>query len=194
MDSKRIRLRYPATCARCGIKLVKGDDAWWSAQAHAVTCVACAAEPNTAPTDDATIPVPSPSAVVRGVAGSSAQAEYERRHQRDRDRIERQWGRLAGVVEFLRDEPRTTTAWAKGAQGERSVAHRLNTLEVNGAVLMHDRKDPHSRGSIDHLAVATSGVWVIDAKNLSGTVEFATKAAGSHPTDASTWEGMIGPS
>jgi hypothetical protein len=170
MDSKRIRLRYPATCARCGTELAKGEEAWWSAQAHAVTCfacIACAAEPNTVPTKDATASPPSQSTV----ADRSAQAEYERRHQRDRDRVERQWGRLAGVVEFLRDEPQTTTAWAKGAQGERRVTRRLDTLEVNGAVLMHDRKDPHSRGNIDHLAIATSGVWVIDAKNLSGTVE-----------------------
>ena len=42
---------------------------------------------------------------------------------------------------------------------------------------MHDRKDPHSAGNIDHLAVATSGVWVIDAKNLSGTVEFRNKGS-----------------
>jgi hypothetical protein len=176
MDSKRIRLRYPATCARCGAGLAKGEQAWWTAQDHAVTCIACAEEPTTVPTNDSDVP-PSPVTITRGVAGGSAQREYERRHQHDRDRVAHQWGRLAGVVEFLRDEPQTTTAWAKGAQGERWVAHRLDTLEVNGVVLMHDRKDPASRGNIDHLAVASSGVWVIDAKNLSGIVEVRNKGS-----------------
>jgi hypothetical protein len=115
------------------------------------------------------------------VAGGSAQREYERRHQHDHDRIAQQWGRLAGVVEVLRDEPQTTTAWAEGAQGERRVACQLDTLELNGIVLRHDRKDPASRGNIDHPAVATAGVWVIDAKNLSGIVDFRNKGTWLKP-------------
>jgi hypothetical protein len=171
-----MRLRYPGTCARCGAELAKGEEAWWTAQDHAVTCLACLAEPNTMPTNDTDV-LRSPATVARGVAGASAQREYECRHQHDRDRIAQHWGRLASVVEFLRDEPQTTTAWAKGAQGERRVARRLDTLELNGIVLMHDRKDPASRGNIDHLAVATSGVWVIDAKNLAGNVEVRNKGS-----------------
>jgi hypothetical protein len=52
---------------------------------------------------------------------------------------------------------------------------RLNTLEVNGVALLHDRKVPGTRANIDHLAVAPSGVWVVDAKNLSGKVEQRNK-------------------
>ena len=38
-------------------------------------------------------------------------------------------------------------------------------------MVLHDRKVPGTRGNIDHLVVAPSGVWVIDAKNYSGKVE-----------------------
>ncbi len=39
------------------------------------------------------------------------------------------------------------------------------------AVLLHDRRVPGTRGNIDHLAVAPSGVWVIDTKHYTGKVE-----------------------
>lgn len=38
-------------------------------------------------------------------------------------------------------------------------------------MFLHDRKVPRSRGNIDHIAIAASGVWVIDAKNYKGRVE-----------------------
>jgi hypothetical protein len=38
-------------------------------------------------------------------------------------------------------------------------------------VLLHDRKVPKTRGNIDHLAIASSGVWIIDAKKYAGKVE-----------------------
>jgi len=39
------------------------------------------------------------------------------------------------------------------------------------AVLINDRKVPGTRANIDHLVVAATGVWVIDAKNYRGRVE-----------------------
>lgn len=39
------------------------------------------------------------------------------------------------------------------------------------AVVLHDRRVPGTRGNIDHLVVASSGVWVVDAKNYAGKVE-----------------------
>lgn len=38
-------------------------------------------------------------------------------------------------------------------------------------MLLHDRKVPGTRGNIDHIVVAASGVWVIDAKAYDGRVE-----------------------
>ncbi|MDQ6613442.1 MAG: NERD domain-containing protein, partial [Actinomycetota bacterium] len=38
-------------------------------------------------------------------------------------------------------------------------------------MLLHDRKVRGTRGNIDHLAIASSGLRVIDAKNYAGMVE-----------------------
>jgi hypothetical protein len=106
-----------------------------------------------------------------GEAGASARREYERRHQRREERIDQRWGRLAGVVRFLSDDPQSTQAWAKGSEGEQRLGEHLVRALGDRAVLLHDRKVPGTRGNIDHLAIASSGVWVIDAKNFSGQVE-----------------------
>jgi hypothetical protein len=112
-----------------------------------------------------------PSAILTGVPGASARREYERRHQKREARIERRWGPLAWLVKFLSDDPRSTVAWAKGSEGERFLAARLQKLLGDRAVLLHDRKRPRAQGNIDHIAVAASGVWVIDTKKYKGRVE-----------------------
>jgi hypothetical protein len=62
-------------------------------------------------------------------------------------------------------------AWARGAEGEERIARRLaKLLGSNGVILLHDRRLPGSRTNIDHIAVAPSGVWVIDAKRYKGKV------------------------
>ena len=106
-----------------------------------------------------------------GVAGASAQATFERLHARRAQRIEERWGRLAGVVKFLTEDPRSTRAWARGSAGERLLAEQLGRRIGNRAILLHDRRVPGTRGNIDHLAVAPSGVWIIDTKYYVGKVE-----------------------
>jgi hypothetical protein len=100
-----------------------------------------------------------------GQAGWSARREYEKRHERREQQIEKRWGPLAGVVKFLSDDPQSIKAWAKGSKGERQLADRLLREVGDRAVLLHDRKVPRTRGNIDHIAIAASGVWVIDAKD-----------------------------
>jgi hypothetical protein len=114
---------------------------------------------------------PSPVPPHSGQPGTSAQREYERRHKRREAKIDQQWGRLAGVIKFLSDDPQSTRAWAKGSEGERRLAESLAKRVGDRAVLLHDRKVPKTRANIDHLAVAASGVWVIDAKTYKGLVE-----------------------
>lgn len=70
----------------------------------------------------------------------------------------------------MTDEPASTTAWARGAAGERKVGAVLDTLRGSGAVVLHDRRIPGSRANIDHVVVARSGVWVIDTKRYRGQV------------------------
>ena len=86
-------------------------------------------------------------------------------------RIDARFGRFAGVVKFLTDDPQSITAWAKGSAGERLLAASLEKNLGKHAIILNDRRVPKTRGNIDHLVIAPSGVWVIDAKNYSGHVE-----------------------
>jgi hypothetical protein len=115
-----------------------------------------------------------PSSVLdTGRAGISAMKEYERRHANDQLKIEEKWGtgRIGKVAKFLADEPQTTKAWAKGADGERRVSHHLRRDLGDRAIMLDDRKVPGTRGNVDHIVVAASGIWVIDAKSYKGRVE-----------------------
>jgi hypothetical protein len=178
MAAKLIRLRYAGTCSRCAFELPKGTKAWWDTQERTITCVACqpAVDGGTvqATTPDPTVEDPLPEApapLAIGAAGGSTLQEYEKRHQRREQRIDQRWGRLAGVVKFLSDDPQSTRAWAKGSEGERRLAAYLFRALGDRVVLLNDRKVPGTRGNIDLLAIAGSGVWVIDAKNYKGMVE-----------------------
>jgi hypothetical protein len=81
------------------------------------------------------------------------------------------WGRLAWIAKFLSDDPQSITAWKKGSSGEERVARQLKREVADIAVLLHDRQIPGSRANIDHLAIASSGVWIIDTKHYAGRVE-----------------------
>lgn len=115
--------------------------------------------------------MPEVPGVRTGVAGQSALEEYQRRHEKREARIDAKFGRLAGVVKFLTDDPQSITAWKKGSVGERKLAASLQENLGDRAVLLHDRTVPRTRGNIDHIVVASSGVWVVDAKNYSGLVQ-----------------------
>jgi hypothetical protein len=106
-----------------------------------------------------------------GVAGQSALQEFERRHEARAARIDAKFGRLAGVVKFLSDDPQSITAWKKGSVGERKLAASLEQSLGDRAILLHDRRVPKTKGNIDLLLVAGSGVWVVDAKNYAGLVQ-----------------------
>jgi hypothetical protein len=67
----------------------------------------------------------------------------------------------------------------KGSAGERALEALLNDRLADTAVVLHDRRIRGRRTNIDHLVIASSGVWVIDAKNYSGKIECR---------DLSTWD------
>lgn len=107
----------------------------------------------------------------RGTAGQSAQAKYERLHRKEQERLERTWGRLSGMAKALHNDPQSITAWRKGAKGERRVAGHLERLIGDRAVFLHDRRVPGTRGNVDLLIVAPSGIWIVDAKHYKGKVK-----------------------
>jgi hypothetical protein len=176
---KIMRLRYAGICSKCGLALPKGAKAEWDPATRTVTCLACVdagqlgadEQVEYGPYAPVGPSATAPLAPHPGDAGASALRKYERLHQRREEQIDAKWGRLAPVVKFLTDDPQSTTAWAKGSDGERRLAAHLQRVLGERAVLLHDRKVPKTRGNIDHLAIAASGVWVIDAKNYQGKVE-----------------------
>lgn len=157
---RRLRLRYAGTCLRCGKGLTKGTEALYDAATRTVRCVVCEAmlEPDAVLPDDS------------GVAGSSAQREYDRRHVAREERVRRRLGNTLGnVVLAITDDPQSTRAWARGAKGEQMLAEALQ--DVPDLRLLHDRRVPHTKGNIDHVLVSSAGVFVVDAKLYKGLIE-----------------------
>jgi hypothetical protein len=178
MTIKRMSIRRSDTCSVCSVELSAATTAWWDGDAKTVTCVSChdaqvAATPIVValPQPDGGRPAPETSRVRTGIAGQSALEEYQRRHEKRENRIDAKFGRLAGVVKFLTDDPQSITAWKKGSVGERKLAASLQESLGDRAVLLHDRRIPRTKGNIDHIVVASSGVWVVDAKNYTGLVQ-----------------------
>ena len=60
----------------------------------------------------------------------------------------------------------------KGAAGEYLMDLRLHRDLTNGEVILNDRQIPGGHGNIDHVVVASSGVWIIDSKSWTGRIEY----------------------
>jgi hypothetical protein len=183
--TKILALRRDDICSSCSAPLPAGTAAQWDSAAKAVTCLSCVEQG--APPSEPASPVEPPSqndvgtptattespTIDIGVPGASARKEYERRRAKREHQIEEKWGagRLGRFVKAISDDPQSTTAWSQGAKGEERVAEILHDRLGDHAVLLHDRKVPKTKGNIDHLAIASSGVWIIDAKRYKGKVE-----------------------
>ncbi|MGZ4531305.1 MAG: nuclease-related domain-containing protein [Mycobacteriaceae bacterium] len=102
------------------------------------------------------------------MAGASARREHERRKAKREARIRAAHPRIGGLVLALSDDPQSTTAWAVGARGEELLAKLLDGLVDEGVLTLHDRRIPGTQANIDHIAIAPSGVYLIDAKRYKG--------------------------
>jgi Nuclease-related domain len=111
-----------------------------------------------------------------GDAGRSARREYERKRQRrlqntsHRSRLARLIAAVFGPSAKEKRQLADEKHWATGAQGEAILAEFL-AKRCPDVPLLHDRRMPHSRANIDHIAVGASGVYVIDAKRYRGKIE-----------------------
>lgn len=173
MAARLIRLRYAAVCISCHADLEPRSRGWWDGDTKTVRCEGCA-------DGDERLPAPEepPAPIDPGSAGASAQRAYDRRRARADDHKADMTARhpiLGRIVAATMSEPQTTTAWAAGARGERQLGVHLDSLAEAGVIALHDRRIPGSRANIDHIAVAPSGVWVIDSKNYEGVVEVRDK-------------------
>lgn len=193
---KRMRLRYAGECRTCGIAVAQGEPAVYDKAARNVLCVACADAAAgggstgsragaTSPPDEVRAPGPvtpgtassanaDMGAVVAappvdpGVAGASARREFERRAAKREQRIRDKHPKLGGLILALTDDPQSTTAWRTGAAGEERLGGILDALADRGVRALHDRRIPRSRANIDHIAISSAGVFVIDAKRYRG--------------------------
>jgi hypothetical protein len=99
---------------------------------------------------------------------------HERRKAYREARTRADHPHIGGLIIALRDAPQHERAWLTGQIGEDAVAEALERRTAEGSViLLHDRRMPGSRANIDHVAVAPTGVYVIDAKAWTGSVKVA---------------------
>ncbi|MGD0197092.1 MAG: nuclease-related domain-containing protein [Solirubrobacteraceae bacterium] len=77
---------------------------------------------------------------------------------------------LAGPSEPERRARRRERNWEAGADGEAQVAAVL-AEHCPAVPVLHDRRLPGSGANIDHIAVAPSGIYVVDSKRYHGKVE-----------------------
>jgi hypothetical protein len=123
----------------------------WDSVAKIASCLACAPDE---PTYDT------------GVAGASAAAEGARRRQRRVEAVRREHGDHAAAVA----EAVASTSWEKGSNGEFRLAEFIQRKAGDRVIPLHDRLIPGTRATIDHLWIAPTGVWVVDAKSYKGKV------------------------
>jgi Nuclease-related domain len=114
-----------------------------------------------------------------GTAGASAHREHDRRKARREDRVLRRHPRLGTLLLAVQDAPQPERRWAHGARGEELVAEALEKRCRPEVVALHDRRLPGTRANIDHLVVAPSGVWAVDAKRYRGKIRVAKPLFGA---------------
>jgi hypothetical protein len=159
-----MRLRYAGVCRVCRTNLAAATYAVYFADSRQVECPAC----YDARADAGVHPVEATDTIEPGNPGSSVRREYERRVAKREQRIRAAHPRIGGFLLAISDDPQTTQAWKRGAVGEQKLAHVLHTMAAHGVRMLHDRRIPGTRANIDHIAVAPSGVYVIDAKRYKG--------------------------
>jgi len=155
-DRRLIRLRYAAVCADCGISLSKGTDAYWNSTERKATCLACVLPAGE--TDP-------------GTPGASAIAEGERRKNRRVEEVRRQYGDYAAEVAEELAARDAAASWGRGGTGETRLASFVAREVGDSVIPLHDRLIPGTRGNIDHIFVAATGIWVVDSKAYKGKVE-----------------------
>lgn len=114
------------------------------------------------------------------MAGRSARRESAR--SRERRELAGERSRLAAALIGRSAEERRRLSrelrWDTGARGEEVLAEAL-AGRCPAVPILHDRRMPGSRANIDHIAVAASGVYVIDAKRYRGKIEVRSPLFGA---------------
>jgi nuclease-like protein len=166
VTTKHLALRRADTCCVCQLSLAAGTEAVWDSEDRTVTCLACFDGPS------------------ESVAGHSARAEGVQRRQKELDfRDSRREARpiLGRIANFLEGPVTAGDSYLIGAAGEEELGAGLDYLKAQDVFALHDRRIPKSPANIDHIAIAPSGVWSIDAKRYTGMVRVVNKGGWLRP-------------
>jgi hypothetical protein len=175
MSSRLLNLRRADACCVCDTPLAAGTRAHWNAARRVVTCISCH---DKTPVGHAAR-IAQRSAFDRGRAGASAQREHLRRQRGREARTRNSHPWIGELLLALRGTPQHERAFAQGSHGERAVGDSLDRRTAkSGTIVLHDRRMPGGHGNIDHIAVAPSGVYVIDAKAVRGKVRVSRPLLG----------------
>jgi len=197
-DERELTLRYAATCRVCNTALPPRSRAIWNRRSKTARCLTCPVPAQPAPPSVES--VESVPTADFGVAGASAQRLFAAKEVRRKERLRRNWwaiaimavvcamttgfvahrlhaniglwaavGAVLPVLDLIR-RPQHIDAWRSGAEGERVVGKMLDKLVSQGVVAIHDRRVPGRNTNIDHIAIAPSGIFVVDTKNVAGKV------------------------
>jgi hypothetical protein len=112
---------------------------------------------------------------VLGEAGSSLVREHERRKRKREQRTREAHPCIGGLLLAIQTAPQHESALRQGAMAERAVAASLATrIDSDRVITLHNRRMHSGRGDIDHVAIAQTGVWVIDTKDWKGKLEVSS--------------------
>jgi hypothetical protein len=143
-------------CGDCGRNLRRGAEAVHDSALTEVLCLEC---------------VTLDTVHSLGTPGAGARREHQRRLARHQTKVRTAHPRLGGLILSLSEDPQHVRAWQAGAVGEEEFGRRLSGGAGPRLKVLHDRKVPRSAANIDHLAVTTEAIWIIDAKRYKGRVE-----------------------
>ncbi|MEV7396691.1 nuclease-related domain-containing protein [Aeromicrobium sp. NPDC092404] len=164
-DVKIMQLRRDGECV-CGALVPRGTTAGWHPELRIVLCATCLK-----------LETP-PTPIEVGTPGGSLQREYERRRAAREKRTRERHPHIGGLLLRLAGPVRTTEAFAVGARGEREAAEKLQREVGDTVLFLFNRKRGTGRtsGDIDIIAIAPSGVWIIDPKKYVGKKVRANRA------------------
>jgi hypothetical protein len=158
-------VKFEGPCSKCGTILRAGTEAVYDWPRRKMSCIECptSVDPSSPPVD-------------RGTAGGSARREYELQQANREADLKGRWGdRVGGWINRFAEQPQSIRAWGLGARGEELLGAAL--AKVPDLVVLSDRRVKGTKGNIDHIAVAPAGVFVLDAKHFSGSIEVVDKGA-----------------
>jgi hypothetical protein len=74
-----------------------------------------------------------------------------------------------GLLQAFGDDPKHDRESARPGADER-IAQLLERYLDDDVVVLHQRRIPRSPANIDHIAIARSGIWVIDSERYRGKI------------------------